>query len=106
MAYLEPGVYSKTVSTRSNTGSGAPNMFPLLIGSGDTEIQVTEVIKRTEDAFDVLPNPIKRIISVGFSSGKSDFSNRSNNFSITVCISSSSSLISWTREIINFLIFL
>lgn len=73
MAYIEPGVYSKTQSRRPNTGSGAPSLIPLVIGSGDTLMKTTEVLTRGSGEFDTLPIAAKQIISVGYTSKKQDF---------------------------------
>lgn len=73
MAYLEPGVYSKTTSTLPNTGTGAPELVPLVIGSGATVMKATEVITRSADSYDVLPTSAVEIISIGYTSKKADF---------------------------------
>lgn len=73
MAYLEPGVYSQTISSRPNTGSGAPSLFPLIIGSGATVMKATEVITRGSDEYDTLPANAVDIIAVGYTSKRQDF---------------------------------
>lgn len=73
MAYLEPGVYSKTISNRALTGSGGPSLIPLVIGSGALEMRRTEVIVRGTGDTDTLPVPATAIISVGYTSKKADF---------------------------------
>jgi len=73
MAYLEPGVYSKTVSLRPNTGTGGPRLVPLVIGSGDTKIKSIEVLTRGSGVTDTLPKQALEILSVGYTSRKADF---------------------------------
>lgn len=73
MAYLEPGVYSKTISNRPLTGAGGPSLIPLVIGSGALEMRRTEVIVRGTGNTDTLPVPAKSIISIGYTSKKADF---------------------------------
>lgn len=73
MAYLEPGVYSKTISNRPLTGAGGPSLIPLVIGSGASEMRRTEVIVRGSGDTDTLPVPATEIISVGYTSKKADF---------------------------------
>lgn len=73
MAYLEPGVYSKTVSSRPNTGTGGPRLTPLVIGTGATVLVTTEVITRTGEEFDLLPMKAKDIVAIGYTSKKADF---------------------------------
>ena len=73
MAYLEPGVYSKTISARPLTGTGGPSLIPLVIGSGALEMRRTEVIVRGSGDTDTLPVAATAIISVGYTSKKADF---------------------------------
>ena len=73
MAYLEPGVYSKTISNRPLAGAGGPSLIPLVIGSGASEMRRTEVIVRGSGDTDTLPVPATAIISVGYTSKKADF---------------------------------
>ena len=73
MAYLEPGVYSKTISNRPLTGAGGPSLIPLVVGAGALEMRRTEVIVRGSETSDTLPVPAKSIISVGYTSKKADF---------------------------------
>lgn len=73
MAYLEPGVYSKTISNRPLAGAGGPSLIPLVIGSGALEMRRTEVIVRGSGDADTLPVPATAIISVGYTSKKADF---------------------------------
>lgn len=73
MAYVEPGVYSRNVSARPNTGAGGPSLIPLVIGTGASVLQLTEVIRRTSGDSDVLPIAAKSILSVGYTSKKADF---------------------------------
>ncbi|MGL5718187.1 MAG: hypothetical protein ACRCX2_34600, partial [Paraclostridium sp.] len=73
MAYLEPGAYSKIVSNKPNTGGGAPDLTPLVIGTGTSVMKRTEVITRGAGDFDVLPARALSILSVGYTPGKSDF---------------------------------
>lgn len=73
MAYLEPGVYSQTISARPNTGSGAPSLIPLIIGTGATVMKVTEVITRGSEDYDTLPCKAVDILAVGYTSKRQDF---------------------------------
>lgn len=73
MAYLEPGVYSKTVSKRPLTGNQGPSILPLIIGTGATELRATEVIIRGSENFDTLPLKAAQIISVGYTTKRADF---------------------------------
>lgn len=73
MAYLEPGVYSKTISNRPLTGAGGPSLIPLVVGSGALEMRRTEVIVKGSGDSDTLPVPATKIISVGYTSKKADF---------------------------------
>lgn len=73
MAYLEPGVYSRTKSNKVNTGTGGPNLIPLIIGSGDSQVEYTEIITRGAETTDQLPSKANKIILVGFSSKKAGF---------------------------------
>lgn len=73
MAYLEPGVYSKTISNRPLTGSGGPSLIPLVIGSGSTIMKTSEVITRGTGNTDALPVAAKAILSVGYTAKKADF---------------------------------
>ena len=73
MAYLEPGVYSKTISNRPLTVAGGPSLIPLVIGSGALEMRRTEVLVRGSVDTDTLPVPATEIISVWYTSKKADF---------------------------------
>lgn len=73
MAYLEPGVYSKTISNRPLTGAGGPSLIPLVVGSGTTIMKTSEVITRGSGNTDTLPVSAASIISVGYTSKKADF---------------------------------
>lgn len=73
MSYLEPGVYSKTISTRPNTGAGGPSLIPLVIGTGASVMVRTEAIVRGTGTSDTLPVTANEIKVVGYSNGKADF---------------------------------
>lgn len=73
MAYLEPGAYSKTQSSRPNTGAGSPSLIPLVIGTGATIMVTSEVITRSAEESDALPMKAKAIKSIGYTSSKEDF---------------------------------
>lgn len=73
MAYIEPGVYSKTVSSRPNTGNGGPRLIPLVLGTGASVLSTTEVLTRSSEATDTLPVEAVDILSIGYTSKKADF---------------------------------
>lgn len=74
MAYLEPGAYLKFKDMGALQGGGAPLQLPLIIGTGADEITVSEVITRSSEGFDTLPDAgWTEILSVGYTEGKKDF---------------------------------
>lgn len=73
MAYLEPGVYSRMLSSRPLVGTGGPSLLPLVIGTGATEMRATEVLIRGSEEFDTLPLEASQIISIGYTNKRADF---------------------------------
>lgn len=73
MAYLEPGVYSKTISRVPAGGNVGVSLTPVIIGSGAKKFVTTEVVRRSSDDYDVIPISAVEILSIGYTDKKSDF---------------------------------
>lgn len=73
MAYREPGTYSEIVSKQTSESVDRALLMPLIIGTGATEMRRTEIITRGSGESDTLPTSAKTIISVGYSSKRTDF---------------------------------
>ena len=73
MTYREPGTYSEIVSKQTNESVDRALLMPLVIGTGATEMRRTEIITRGTGTTDTLPTSAKAIVSIGYSSKRTDF---------------------------------